>query len=86
MANQKMTYQTRLYNATAALFDAYNGTQLVYRREFEDAAKGVIESQAEAVRAFVAQHDPYTDTYFCEKFLLEHGYIDPKTRDDDSKA
>lgn len=87
---EKMTYQERI-DITCDQMAYEQGNAVRWNKDtirafYSNRAKWRIEAQAEAVRAFVAQHDPYTDTYFCEKFLLEHGYIDPKTRDDDSKA
>lgn len=83
MTEHKMTYQERVYNYTTALFDSYSGNALVYRREFEESAISAIAAQAEAIREaicyFIPDDQPHIEA---DRYLLEHGYIEPKIEDD----
>lgn len=78
MPEHKMTYQERVYNYTTALFESYNGSALVYRRDFEDSAISAVAAQAEAIREYRLGWSDSGEKL--EKWLLEHGYIEPKTK------
>lgn len=94
MYNKKMTYEERLQYERSKL--AYRKWRPDRKKDFRyweewfrNDAIAIVESQAEAIRSFA--HSAFTGSYsshaapLTDSFLLEHGYIEPKTIDDESK-
>ncbi|ACU61298.1 hypothetical protein [Chitinophaga pinensis] len=70
MPEQKMTYQERKMKLAFNFDDMENADEY-------DAAAFTIEKQVEAIREFAKSEGFHLEPI--EIWLLEHGYIDPKT-------
>lgn len=98
MDNQKMTYQERLQAAGQKHADKWNecipiGNQLICVAEnMTDESEVTVSLQTEALRSYFEQEVlptlpdlvgivDFAQRKF-EKYLLEHGYIESKTKDD----
>lgn len=78
MTKQKMTYQERVDDEVG---EVSNSTEHYI---WTQRAKRNIAAQAEAIREFAKSEGFHLEPI--EIWLLEHGYIEPKTDQDDSKT
>jgi hypothetical protein len=90
--SEKMTYQERVQKAAQMHADKWN-SKISYEEEYEasftdadciEDGKVTVAAQAQAIRD--ACSDPticHTNGTPMERYLLEHGYVEPKAEEDD---
>lgn len=91
MPEQKMTYEERL-DKTARKIHAAGTCYAPYSPQYrgfdnEVAARDEIKRQADAIRDFAnnCEFVEFLNHTSVDAYLLEHGYIDPKTEEDEKK-
>lgn len=87
---QKMTYHERLDMEAHALFSLINNYTDAYVSKhdplIQSKARDDIAAQAEAIRNMLPKIFKHPNiSYYVEQSLLEHGYIDPKTEEDENR-
>ena len=79
MAEQQMTYQEKLQKEIYEVRD-YTSTD----DNAKDLAKDNIAAQAESIREYYRFAFPDESEFYVNDFLISHGYIEPKTEEDDA--